>query len=458
MTKSSTWNGCYNGSLKDLIVPEAFKHPAKMSRLLCQRIFDHGKQKGYWSPGDLIIDPFGGIGTTGLIGAYRGYQVISIELEKEFYDLALQNRDKNLPKINKLSHPRPIFINADSRKILDILGEEAGCVTSPPFLASKGGAGGINKKGYGENSQDKVGERTYQAANGNRDDKNVEILPEGNHGLVVGGITSPPYGSEITKNRSGHLETDRLASKGKDDQSYGRMRDGLPMEEYGDSEGQIGAMPTGAITSPPWEDSLSNEIDQHTRKELAVAAGISNSADQPPIPPSGAITSPPYENSVNSFRSGIDWDKAGRPERNNPSDSRQAVQAAGLAFNYGQTQGQIGAQSGDTYWSAVALIYQQIFHLLPPGGAFALVVKDFVRKKKRVPLCDQTAELLQAIGFEIPERILAMLVKEIPQTIDMFTGDSTPRLVERKSFFRRLAEKKGSPRIDWEEVIWAVKP
>ena len=79
MTQKSTWNGCYNGSLKELIVPEAFKHPAKMSRLLCERIFDHGKEKGYWQPGDMIIDPFGGIGTTGIIGAYRGYKVISIE-------------------------------------------------------------------------------------------------------------------------------------------------------------------------------------------------------------------------------------------------------------------------------------------------------------------------------------------------------------------------------------------
>jgi hypothetical protein len=33
------------------------------------------------------------------------------------------------------------------------------------------------------------------------------------------------------------------------------------------------------------------------------------------------------------------------------------------------------------------------------------------------------------------------------------------RLVkERKSFFRRLSEKKGSPRIDWEDVICLEKP
>ena len=87
-----------------------------------------------------------------------------------------------------------------------------------------------------------------------------------------------------------------------------------------------------------------------------------------------------------------------------------------------------------------------------------MVIKDFVRNKKRVPLCDQTAELLSTIGFEIPKRIQVMLVKEIQQPTDMFTGETNHKLIERKSFFRRLAEKKGSPRIDWEEVIWAVKP
>jgi hypothetical protein len=35
---------------------------------------------------------------------------------------------------------------------------------------------------------------------------------------------------------------------------------------------------------------------------------------------------------------------------------------------------------------------------------------------------------------------------------------ATARLKERKSFFRRLAEKKGSPRIDHEDVIIMRKP
>jgi hypothetical protein len=49
-----------------------------------------------------------------------------------------------------------------------------------------------------------------------------------------------------------------------------------------------------------------------------------------------------------------------------------------------------------------------------------------------------------------------MLVKESSHTC-LFGHEHVTRK-ERKSFFRRLAEKKGSPRIDWEEVIVVRKP
>lgn len=38
------------------------------------------------------------------------------------------------------------------------------------------------------------------------------------------------------------------------------------------------------------------------------------------------------------------------------------------------------------------------------------------------------------------------------------TGEAVEIKTESKSFFRRLAEKKGSPRIDWESVLCMEKP
>jgi hypothetical protein len=67
-----------------------------------------------------------------------------------------------------------------------------------------------------------------------------------------------------------------------------------------------------------------------------------------------------------------------------------------------------------------------------------------------------TCRLLEYLGFSLQERVRAMLVREARHG-DLFAGEQIVKH-ERKSFFRRLAEKKGSPPIDYEEVIIAVRP
>jgi hypothetical protein len=62
---------------------------------------------------------------------------------------------------------------------------------------------------------------------------------------------------------------------------------------------------------------------------------------------------------------------------------------------------------------------------------------------------------LEAVGFQVFERTRCWLVSE-QRAPGLFEAEIVKRR-ERKSFFRRLQEKKGSPRIDWEEVIWATR-
>lgn len=88
-----------------------------------------------------------------------------------------------------------------------------------------------------------------------------------------------------------------------------------------------------------------------------------------------------------------------------------AKRGAGKSYTGAVMAGQLQAVNNYTYWSACRDIYFNCFLLLKPGGFIALVVKDFVRKKKRVPLCDQTWGLLQALGFEPLERNRAWLVE-----------------------------------------------
>ena len=79
------------------------------------------------------------------------------------------------------------------------------------------------------------------------------------------------------------------------------------------------------------------------------------------------------------------------------------------------------------------------------------------RNKQRVDFPNQWRELGEACGFETVEWIRAWLVEDRGAQFTL-TGGLEERKVERKSFFRRLAERKGSPRIDYEIVLVQKKP
>ena len=82
----------------------------------------------------------------------------------------------------------------------------------------------------------------------------------------------------------------------------------------------------------------------------------------------------------------------------------------------------------------------------------AWVVKPFVRNKKLVDLPAMTLDLMLSQGWELVTWVDAMLIAEGVQ------ASGFPEMVpdyqkKRVSFFRRLAERKGSPRIDAETVL-----
>jgi hypothetical protein len=58
----------------------------------------------------------------------------------------------------------------------------------------------------------------------------------------------------------------------------------------------------------------------------------------------------------------------------------------------------------------------------------------------------------ESVGFETLEWIRAWLIEDRGAQWDLF-GELHEREVHRKSFFRRLAERKGSPSIDYEVVL-----
>ena len=123
------------GSKKQRIhyVPEAFRHPAKMDVYLTRRLL-----KTFTKPGDVVLDPMAGIGTTGVEAVLLGRHTILVDIEKKFTKLC----EKNLENVYKFFQDAPfkpklgkaVVITGDSRHLTDLLRTKADTiVTSPPY-------------------------------------------------------------------------------------------------------------------------------------------------------------------------------------------------------------------------------------------------------------------------------------------------------------------------------------
>jgi len=227
-------------------------------------------------------------------------------------------------------------------------------------------------------------------------------MPEGEFDMA---LSSPPYAESLGNTKS-DIDWSKQADR---ETSHSHGYDG---EGYGVTEGQLAAMPEGkfdgAISSSPWE-SVGN-FDESVRKIDESASIISS--------------------------------------RKN---------AGVIEKSYGNTSGQLGQESGSTFWQAARIILEQTYQVLAPGAHAIFVVKAFVRKKKLVDFPGQWQALCESVGFVTLHKHRAWLVEDRGSQHTIF-GEIEHRSVERKSFFRRLAERKGSPRIDWETVLCTVKP
>lgn len=472
-----TWAGCYDESWRGVIVDEAFSHPAKMSRGLIRRIFDHLFEIGAIKRGDRVCDPFGGVGTTGLEGMTRGVQVVCNELEPKFFALANQNFDLHASFCEATGCPRPIIVNGDSRKlrqhvqpVIDAL------VSSPPYVS--GGhhpdqTGAWNTNGLGMNK----GLGSKDVAGYGREDGQLGQMREGDLDAV---ISSPPYasqdlGGDGQRKLGGNKTVDEIkAIKG------GKGLHG----NYGVTDGQLGALPEGGvdavISSPPYAEIASGAGGLNTKDPREKGQQSGRSAEAPSQATDqrygdsdgqlgkmslgsvdAVVSSPPWEKGADGGFAGNKWKnpedalKAGRG--NGASDEARLRQLErDKQKTYGDTEGQLGQQAGETFWSAALDIVKESYAVLKPGGVAVWVVKAFVRDKRIVDFPGDWRKLCEHVGFETFLEVHASLVHEEVHG-HLFDGEVVKRR-ERKSFFRRLAEKKGSPRIDFEVVLFMRRP
>lgn len=393
----SQWAGCYEGGWKGDIVPGAFAHPAKISRALIRRIYDHAFAEGWLKAGDVAVDPFGGIAGTALEAGLRGVQWIGGELEPRFSELGndniklWQSRVAGLP-----AWKTPLLLCGDSRKLSERVARAMVVVRSPPYAGSEvtaGNAGNrMNNEVWG------TGKRLCTDGGGYGDAPGqLGAMKEGRAPAVI--VSSPPY-AEISTGAGG-LNTKPPKHEGQQGGRTATTASQDTDQRYGESDGQLARMVVG---SPPFER-------QQSGGGIATANGIDG-----------------------SIKTGANCGYQ----------------------NQGDADGNLSSESGNTFWQAAAEIVAQCALILRPGGHAIWVTKDFVRDKSRVPFSDQWQALCEGHGFKLVCRHQAMLVSHHGEQADCF-GDSKILKTERKSFFRRLAEKKGSPEINWEDVICMVK-
>lgn len=114
--------------------PESTAHPGKMLPDLARRIVTE-----YSRPGQLVVDPMAGTGTTLVEAALLGRRAVGVELEARWAELARTNADHVLdPDARPLVEVR----QGDAVKLAELLGDLAGRVdlvcTSPPYACDVG--------------------------------------------------------------------------------------------------------------------------------------------------------------------------------------------------------------------------------------------------------------------------------------------------------------------------------
>ncbi len=133
---------------KGLYTAESTAHPAKMLPSVAAHAIAH-----YTQPGDLVLDPMCGIGTTLVEAVRAGRRAVGVEYEDRWVSIARANLD--LAASHGHDHDAHVF-SGDARALPDVLpaeyrGSAALVVTSPPYGPSTHGqvnvvpGGGVTK-------------------------------------------------------------------------------------------------------------------------------------------------------------------------------------------------------------------------------------------------------------------------------------------------------------------------
>ena len=227
-------------------------------------------------------------------------------------------------------------------------------------------------------------------------------------------------------------------------------------DRQGNTPGQLGCM-DACVSSPPYIRSLETKggIDPGKSEHTGGPHSQMNRSDTRYGDENGQLAVF-LEGSFEGVVSSPPWET--QNACNDPKYQEGRYTAGGPLYgDYGETSGQLGQETAETFWSAAKTIVEQTYDLLVPGGHAIWVVKRFVRNKKIVEFSQMWAQLCESVGFQLFHWHRAWLVEDRGTQLDLF-GNEHHKTIKRASFFRRLYEKKYPENaIDWEDVICLVK-
>jgi hypothetical protein len=111
-------------------VPESVRHPARMLPTIAAHAITT-----YTAPGDLVLDPMCGIGTTLVEAVHAGRDAVGVEYESRWADIA----DANVTHAHRQGAPgRASVVRGDATRLTSLLpsvlhGQVSLVVTSPPY-------------------------------------------------------------------------------------------------------------------------------------------------------------------------------------------------------------------------------------------------------------------------------------------------------------------------------------
>jgi len=268
----------------------AKSHPAKMNTKLLEFLI-----KAWTKPGETVLDPMAGSGSTGVVAALHGRNAVQVELEKKFYDW-MEKAKENVEKTVTLT-PKGWIKNicGDARRLSELLGEADVAITSPPYSSTEFYYGKKSPE-FWQILAEKTGRKAWLNPDSQTrktiDEKEKPLSPENIGNLPLGNvdtvITSPPYAEskafqdlefmeKTAKEQSekvkkgeikGHYMTEEARKK-----VFQKMVEGEIQSEQNISNLPFGQVDS-IITSPPYVESVNAPNDPERRAQRMLQAGL----------------------------------------------------------------------------------------------------------------------------------------------------------------------------------------